>query len=41
MVGNLEKSRERNNHEVPVINRRGCHSPEVTLADGFRFATTN
>ena len=41
MVGNLEERRERKNHEFPVINRGGCHSPELTLADGFRLATRN
>lgn len=39
MAANLEKSCETKSHEVPVLNRGGCHSPEVTLADGFRFAT--
>jgi hypothetical protein len=24
-----------------MINRGGCHSPEVTLADGFRRVTEN
>ena len=33
MAAKPQKSRERKYHEVPVINRTGCHSPEVTLAD--------